>query len=164
MKKILAVGLMAVLMGVGLVRPVVAAYPSDRGSSASQEETPTTKAAFCDSPDVDPVDKAAAGCDVKTLCEDTTMDEELRKLVGCEDDRNRTVFSIIETLIQVVLSLFGVIAVGVIIYGAIIYVTSTGEAAKTTKARNIILYGVVGLIVALLAFALVRFVAASIFG
>lgn len=163
MKKVL-VGLVAVLMGVGLVQPVGAVYDSERGSSTSQEKVQETQAAFCDSADVDPADKAAAGCDIKTLCEDTTMDEELRKLVGCEDDRNKTIFSTIEILIQVVLSLFGIIAVAVIIYGAITYVTSTGEAAKTTKARNIILYGIVGLVVALLAFALVRFVTASIFG
>ena len=166
MKKVLVAGFVAVLMAVGLVRPVGAAYDSERGSSTQQkkaQEVQAAQAAFCDSTDVSPEDKAAAGCDIKTLCEDTTMDEELRKLVGCEDDRNKTIFSTIETLIQVVLSLFGIIAVAVIIYGAITYVTSTGEAAKTTKARNIILYGIVGLVVAMLAFALVRFVTASIF-
>lgn len=45
----------------------------------------------------------------------------------------------------------------------VLFVTSTGEASKTTRARNTILYGVVGLVISLLAFAIVNFVLGSVF-
>ena len=65
--------------------------------------------------------------------------------------------------INVVVGVVGVIAVIVIVIGAIFFVVSTGEPAKTTRARNTILYGVIGLIVSLLAFAIVNFVLTAVF-
>lgn len=61
-------------------------------------------------------------------------------------------------IIDVVSGIVGIIAVVVIIIGGIFYATSTGEAAKLTRAKNTILYGIVGLVIAMLAFAIVRFV------
>ncbi len=69
----------------------------------------------------------------------------------------------INTIINVVLGVVGFLAVAMIILGGISYVTSQGDASKTTKARNTILYGVIGLVVALLAFAIVNFVLANVF-
>lgn len=69
--------------------------------------------------------------------------------------------SLMKTVMQilnVVVGIVGVIAVAVIIIGGILFVTSTGDAAKTTRARNTILYGIVGLVISLLAFAIVNFV------
>ena len=43
------------------------------------------------------------------------------------------------------------------------FATSQGDSGKVAKARNTILYGVVGLVVALLAFAIVNFVLSSVF-
>ena len=40
---------------------------------------------------------------------------------------------------------------------------SNGDAAKLTKAKNTIIYSVIGLVVALLAFAIVNFVLANVF-
>ena len=57
----------------------------------------------------------------------------------------------------------GFIAVAMIVMGGISFATSQGDTAKVAKARNTILYGVVGLVVALLAFAIVNFVLNSIF-
>lgn len=65
---------------------------------------------------------------------------------------------IIKNIINVVLGVVGIIAVVMMIIGGISFITSQGDAGKVTKARNTILYGVVGLIVALLAFAIVNFV------
>ena len=41
--------------------------------------------------------------------------------------------------------------------------TSQGDSAKVAKGKNTLIYGVVGLIVALLAFAIVNFVLKSVF-
>lgn len=69
---------------------------------------------------------------------------------------------LIKNIINVVLGVVGIIAVVMMIMGGISFITSQGDAGKVTKARNTILYGVVGLIVALLAFAIVNFVLTNI--
>ncbi len=74
--------------------------------------------------------------------------------------------SLMETLqiiINVALGIIGFIAVAMIIVGGVQYTTSAGDAAKVTKAKNTILYGVVGLVIALLAFAIVNFILTNIF-
>ncbi len=76
-----------------------------------------------------------------------------------EDD----LMKVLNTVINVVLGVIGFVTVAMIILGGISYTTSQGDAAKTTKARNTILYGVVGLVIALLAFAIVNFVLNSVF-
>ena len=50
-----------------------------------------------------------------------------------------------------------------IILGGVTYVTSNGDAAKLAKAKNTIIYSVIGLVIALLAFAIVNFVLGSVF-
>jgi type IV secretory pathway VirB2 component (pilin) len=52
----------------------------------------------------------------------------------------------------------GIIAVVVIIVGGIMYATSAGDQANVTKARQLILYSVVGLVVILSAWAITNFV------
>lgn len=52
----------------------------------------------------------------------------------------------------------GAVAVIVIIVGAIMYTTSAGNSGSVTKAKNMILYSVVGLIVIVAAFAITNFV------
>ena len=66
-------------------------------------------------------------------------------------------------IINVIVSIVGIISVAVIVIGGITFATSQGDTAKTTKAKNTILYGIVGLIIALLAFAIVNFVLKSVF-
>ncbi len=77
-----------------------------------------------------------------------------------EDDLMKT----LTVIINVVVGVVGFIAVVMIIMGGISFATSQGDTSKVAKARNTILYGVVGLVVALLAFAIVNFVLGAIFG
>ena len=44
------------------------------------------------------------------------------------------------------------------------YMTSSGDASKVKKAKDTILYGIIGLIVAALAFAVVNFVISNVLG
>ncbi len=67
----------------------------------------------------------------------------------------------VKTIINVVLYIIGILAVGFIIYGGVKYATSAGDAAKVTSAKNTIMYAVIGLIVAILAYAIVNFVVGS---
>lgn len=79
------------------------------------------------------------------------------------DDDATAVMNRVNTAINVVLGVLGVVAVAMIIMGGIQYATSQGDAAKATKARNTILYSIIGLVVALLAFAIVNFVLTNVF-
>jgi hypothetical protein len=59
---------------------------------------------------------------------------------------------------DLLLFIAGAIAVIFIIIGGIRYITSTGDAARIKAAKDTILYSIIGLVVALLAFAIVQFV------
>lgn len=64
----------------------------------------------------------------------------------------------IKTVINVLLFIIGAVSVIMIILGGLRYVLSNGEASQIAAAKNTILYAVIGLIVALLAYAIVGFV------
>ncbi len=69
----------------------------------------------------------------------------------------------VKIIINVALGILGLVAVVMIILGGLSYTTSAGDATKVKKAKDTIMYGVIGLVVALLAFAIVNFVLTSIF-
>lgn len=75
----------------------------------------------------------------------------------------RDLMTVLQVIINVVLGVIAFIAVVMIIMGGIQYTTSSGDTAKVTKAKNTILYGVIGLVIALLAFAIVNFVISNVF-
>jgi putative exporter of polyketide antibiotics len=77
--------------------------------------------------------------------------------VGGDKDKT-TLGERIKTIINILLYLLGAIAVVMIVIGGIRYTTSNGEAAQMTSAKNTILYAVVGIVVALMAYAIVNFV------
>jgi len=57
----------------------------------------------------------------------------------------------------------GLAAVVMGLYAGILFITAGGDAAKVTTARNILLYAIVGIAVAILAFSLVA-ISEAIFG
>lgn len=66
--------------------------------------------------------------------------------------------STIGNIINFALGLIGLLCVVIIIIGGVNYATSQGDAGKVQKATRTLLYGVIGLVVCLLAFAIVNFV------
>lgn len=89
--------------------------------------------------------------------------ETVSDLSKCNVKDDDSLIPTLQTIINVVLGVLGLVAVMMIILGGFNYMTSQGEPSKTAKARNTILYGVVGLLIALLAFAIVNFVLTSVF-
>jgi hypothetical protein len=61
-------------------------------------------------------------------------------------------------IINVLLFIIGAVSVIMIILGGLKYVLSNGDSSQITSAKNTILYAVIGLVVALLAYAIVNFV------
>jgi hypothetical protein len=64
----------------------------------------------------------------------------------------------IATITGILLFVIGAVAVIMIIVGGIRYVTSAGDSSKVKAAKDTIMYSVVGLAIAILAYAIVNFV------
>lgn len=75
----------------------------------------------------------------------------LEKLPG--EDPN----TLLPNILNFVYFAVGIIAVGMIIYGGIMYSISGGDSNKLNQAKNIISYAIVGLIVVIMAFAITAF-------
>ena len=66
--------------------------------------------------------------------------------------------SVIGKVINTMLFIVGVLAVAMIIYSGIRYITAHGDKSQVESAKNTLIYSVVGLIVAILAYAIVNWV------
>lgn len=62
------------------------------------------------------------------------------------------------SLLNTVYSIAGIVAVLVIIVAGIYYATSNGDASNVQRAKNAILYSVIGIIVIIMAFTITQFV------
>ncbi len=65
---------------------------------------------------------------------------------------------LIANLIQILLFIAGFVAVGFIIYGGFQYMLSSGEPGGIKKAKDTIVNAVIGLVLAILAFGIVKFI------
>ena len=61
-----------------------------------------------------------------------------------------------------ILYIVGIVAVIMLIIGGIKYVISGGDSKKVTDAKNTVLYAIIGLVIAFLAFAIVNFVISAL--
>ena len=68
---------------------------------------------------------------------------------------------VFQTVTNVLLFIIGAIAVIMLVVGGIRYTISGGNQEQITAAKNTILYAIVGIVVAILAYAAVRFVIGS---
>mgnify|MGYP000886669275 FL=1 len=56
------------------------------------------------------------------------------------------------------LLIIGLVSVVMLLYGGLRYIISGGDNKKVTDAKNTVLYAIIGLIIAILAYAIVNFV------
>jgi hypothetical protein len=104
----------------------------------------------------EPVTPAATGCDVVTSggishgAECAKPTNAPAQLFGPN--------SIFVTITNIMLFIIGAIAVIMLIIGGIRYVVSAGDQNAVTSAKNTILYAIIGIVVAFLAYAAVNFV------
>lgn len=78
----------------------------------------------------------------------------------CMADKNdkNDLYGDVRTIVNWVTMIVGILAVIMIIYGGFTMMISMGDPGRNKKARDTILYGIIGLIIVLLAFAIVNFV------
>lgn len=88
---------------------------------------------------------------------------EISKGVEASNDGNNKDFNdFLKDIVNIILYILGAIAVIMIVIGGIKYTTSNGDSSSVKSAKDTILYSVVGLVVAIMAYAIVNFVLANI--
>lgn len=109
---------------------------------------------------------AAVKCPTGTLHDGKDKPSYAQCNINDEDENQDTasLWEKVNTAINVVIGVMGIVAVIVVILGAFNFLTSQGDASKVTKGKNTIIWGIVGLIVAIMAFAIVNFILSSVFG
>ena len=68
---------------------------------------------------------------------------------------------VIADIIKVVMGILGAVAVLLIVVAGIMYMTSGGDEGRVEKAKNWIIYAIVGLVVAILGYAIVSLVTSA---
>ena len=96
--------------------------------------------------------------DIITRFATTSSINKLPDKVGNDNDLKGNIVNILNGVIGVL----SFVCVVVIIIGGVTYMTSSGDAGKVKKGKDTILYGVIGLVICVLAFAIVNFVISSI--
>lgn len=71
---------------------------------------------------------------------------------------------VVTMVVNALLFVVGFLSVIMLIFGGLRYIVSGGNASAVTAAKNTILYAIVGLIIAIFAYAIVNFVIGSITG
>ena len=83
---------------------------------------------------------------------------------GSSSTATLQVNDIVLAVVNWLLFAVGVVSVVMLIVGGIKYATSAGDSNKVTSAKNTIMYAIIGLAVAVLAFAIVGFVTNTLNG
>ena len=104
-----------------------------------------------------------AGSAMAVKCPDGSVQQgaEVGSIVECNIEPSNGTQDLTGTAqgaINMIIGLVGFIAVVVMVIGGIYFVLSQGDTAKVTRAKNTILYGLIGLVVSLLSYAIVNFV------
>lgn len=74
-----------------------------------------------------------------------------------------TLQQVIGRVIQLLLGFLGSLSLLMFIYGGFVWMTAAGNDEKIKKAKNIIVYSALGLIVAFSSFAILRFLLSDVF-
>ncbi len=77
---------------------------------------------------------------------------------NCDDDNSTILNNIVKPIIQTLVLVIGGVAVLIIVVGGFMYILSAGDANNTKRAKDTILYAVIGLVIALFAQAIISFV------
>ena len=96
-------------------------------------------------------------------CPDKTVrvGESVSALSECNVEKtegDKSLMSNVAMLINVFASVMGFLAVGMIIYGGFMLLTAQGDPAKIKRGKDVVIYSIIGVILVMLAYAIVNFV------
>jgi len=107
----------------------------------------------------------SAASNSQALCEGSggkwNVDNKAPSGGTCTSSDNRTVLGTIQQATDVLLYVTSAISVLMIIIGGLRYTTSGGDQAGMTGAKNTIMYSLIGLVVSIMAYAIVHFIFAA---
>ena len=83
---------------------------------------------------------------------------------GANMDQGAEVDGIVGNVVNVFLYIVGAVAVIMVIFGGFQYMTSAGDPSKASKGRNTVVYAIVGLLLAVFAYAIINYVLDEIAG
>ncbi len=95
---------------------------------------------------------AHTGFAATSLIDPSDNPDAIAGATGGESDAK----TLIQTILNFALSFLGFVATIMVIYGGVLYVTSAGNDTEVEKAKKILLYAVVGIVLILLSFAIVN--------
>ena len=95
------------------------------------------------------------------ICSNSSVSDEVKAAAGCGGTTG-TLDSALTSILNAIILIMGIVAVIFIIIGGVNYITSSGDSNKVKKAKDTILYSVIGLVICALAFVIVNFVIGSI--
>ena len=104
---------------------------------------------------------SAFTCPEKTIREN----EPVSALSECNVEKTegeKSLMSNVNMLINVFTSVMGFLAVAMIIYGGFMLLTAQGDPARIKRGKDVVLYSVIGLILVMLAYAIVNFVMTNV--
>jgi hypothetical protein len=105
---------------------------------------------------MNPFRNLADACTGQSLIPD--LYQGLRQLdCSVKIDSFSAIGTLVVNVVQILLSLSGLVAVGFIIYGGILYIVSSGESGGVKKAKDTITNAIAGLLIVLLAFGGIKF-------
>ena len=96
-------------------------------------------------------------------CPDKTVrqGESVSALSECNVEKTegeKSLMSNVSMLINVFASVMGFLAIGMIIYGGFMLLTAQGDPAKIKRGKDVVTYSIIGVILVMLAYAIVNFV------
>ncbi len=89
---------------------------------------------------------------------DTLQLEGCRGSYICAPNEKNSVMNVLGMVVTVLIWISAIVSTIVIIVSGIMYALASGDPGKISKAKDALLYSVIGLVVSLLAFAIVYFV------
>lgn len=103
-------------------------------------------------------DKYNAICDPESPNYANLADDVKQDICGGTVNDNRSLMDVVQTVINIALTVLGIVAVFVLVIAGQRYITAQGDPGKLKMAKDMIVWGLIGLVVALLAYAIVNFI------
>lgn len=101
----------------------------------------------------------AAASPANAACNDSlTVDNGINCAAPGQSTDASKLPTILRTVSNILIYVVGAVAVLMIIIGGLMYVLSGGDPNGTKKAKDTILFAIIGLVIAILAYAIVKFV------
>ncbi|MFA6919158.1 MAG: hypothetical protein WC244_03570 [Patescibacteria group bacterium] len=91
-----------------------------------------------------------------------TADENLNSFQTASGLGDADLSTMIGTLVKAILSLLGVVAILIVLYGGFKWMTAAGDEGKVDGAKKLIISGIIGIIIVVAAYAIASFVLSAI--